>query len=165
MGRHAVSTPTRVTTFSFTLYRGIVWARNCLEIMLKVDNQESFASVDNYMSRLRDTLSTVIEAVKRHQARASEQQKMSYDFRANFPYCSEGELVWIQNKARKRGVCPKLQRRYKGPFRMMDRVTDVLYRLVPVEGGQESVVHFNQLKPFTSSLAVSSNPSVGIQRK
>lgn len=52
--------------------------------MLKVDNQESFASVDNYMSRLRDTLSTVMEAVKRHQARASEQQKMSYDFRANF---------------------------------------------------------------------------------
>uniref|UniRef100_A0A671YZ42 Integrase catalytic domain-containing protein n=1 Tax=Sparus aurata TaxID=8175 RepID=A0A671YZ42_SPAAU len=128
---------------SFTPYRVLFGQEIVLpvDIMLNVGNQESFASVDNYVSRLRDTLSTVIEAVKRHQAKASEQQKMYYDFRANFQYYSEGELVWVQNKARKRGVCPKLQRRYKGPFRVVDRVTDVLYRLMLVEGEECSSCH------------------------
>lgn len=144
---------------SFTPYRVLFGQEIVLpvDIMLKVNNQESFTSVDEYVSRLRDTLSTVVEAVKRHQSRASQQQKRSYDFRANFQYYSEGELVWVRNKAKKRGVCPKLQRNYKGPFRVMDRVTDVLYRLVPAEGGQESVIHFNRLKPFTSSLTEQSN--------
>lgn len=115
----------------------------------------------DYVSKLRDTLSTVIEAVKGHQARASERQKTSYDFRANFQDYSEGELVWVQNKAKKRGVSPKLQRRYKGQF----RVTEVLYRLVPVEGGTESVVHFNRLKPFTSPFTVPSPPASGSRGK
>ena len=89
---------------------------------------------------------------------------MYYDFRANLQYYSEGELVWVQIKARKRGVCPKLQRRYKCSFRVVDRVTDVLYRLVLVEGGQESVVHFNSPKPFVSfASAIKSN--INIQRK
>lgn len=126
--------------------------------MLTLYTQGHFSSVSEYVSRLSETLSTVVEAVKRHQARASEQQKKSYDFRANFQYYTEGELVWVRNKARKRGLCPKLQRKFKGPFRVGERVTDVLYRLLPVEGGPECVVHFNRLKPFTSSLAETSNP-------
>lgn len=129
-----------------------------IDIMLNLDTQEHFSSVNDYVSRMRETLSTVVEAVRRHQSRASEKQKNSYDFRANFQYYSEGELVWVQNKARKRGLCPKLQRRYKGPFRVVERVTDVLYRLMSVEGGPECVVHFNRLKPYNSSLAVTSDP-------
>lgn len=78
--------------------------------MLDIDSQGSFASVDDYVSKLNDMLSTVVEAVKKHQTKASDQQKTLYDFRANFQYYSEGELVWVQNKAKKCRVCPKLQR-------------------------------------------------------
>ena len=142
----------------FTPYRVLFGQEIVLpvDVMLNIDNRESFTSVSEYVSRLRETLSTVVEAVKKHQARASGHQKVAYDFKAKFQYYSEGELVWLHNKAKKRGVCPKLQRRYKGPFRVVDRVTDVLYRLVPVEGGPDTVVHFNRLKPFASSLPVPS---------
>ncbi len=87
-----------------------------VDIMLNVGSQESFTSVDDYVCKLRDTPSTLTEAGKRHQIRASEHQKMSYDFRASFQYYSEEELVWVQNKDKKCGMCPKLQRQYKGPF-------------------------------------------------
>lgn len=80
------------------------------DITLDIGSQESFASIDDCVSKFSHTLSTVVEAVKRHQARASEQQKKSYDLRANFQYHSEGEVVWVRKKAKKRGVCPKLQR-------------------------------------------------------
>ena len=58
---------------SFTPYK-VLFGREMvlpIDIMLKVDGQEVFASVDNYVSRLSDTLSTVIEAVKNHQLKAS----------------------------------------------------------------------------------------------
>uniref|UniRef100_A0A3P9IDH0 Integrase catalytic domain-containing protein n=1 Tax=Oryzias latipes TaxID=8090 RepID=A0A3P9IDH0_ORYLA len=146
---------------SFTPYR-VLFGREIVlpvDIMLNVGKHEIFSSADEYVSRLQETLSSVVDAVKRHQTRASGRQKDSYDFRANFQYYSEGELVWVHNKARKRGVCAKLQRRFKGPFRVRERLTEVLYRLVPVEGGSESVVHFNRLKPYTCSLAASSTPT------
>lgn len=44
--------------------------------MLNQDIQEHFSSVNDYVSKLRETLSTVVGAVERHQARASEQQKL-----------------------------------------------------------------------------------------
>lgn len=123
-----------------------------IDIMLNLDGRETFSSASEYVTRLADTLSTVVEAVKRHQVNASHQQKTAFDFRANFQYYSEGELVWMRNKARKRGVCPKLQRQFRGPYQVLERVTEVLYRVMLVEGGPEMVVHFNRLKSFLCSL-------------
>lgn len=109
------------------------------------------------MSRLGDTLSTVVGAVRGHQARASGRQKEAFDVRVKWQYYSEGELVWVRSKARKRGVCPKLQRRYRGPYRVIERITDVLYRLLLVEGGTEVILHYHKLKPFLSPLPETSN--------
>lgn len=47
-------------------------------------------------------------------------------------------------------MCPKLQRRFKGPFKILERVSDVLYRVQLSKGGSESVVHFNRLKPYVA---------------
>lgn len=76
-----------------------------IDVMLSLDGRESFSSPSKYVKSLADTLSTVVQTVKRHQVNASSQQKMAFDFRANFQYYLEGELEWIHNKARKCGVC------------------------------------------------------------
>jgi hypothetical protein len=123
-----------------------------VDVMLNLDNGEQFSSASEYVARLLETLSTVVDAVKGHQLRASRKQKEEYDFRAHFQYYSEGELVWVRGTAKKKGLCPKLQRRFNGPYKVRERITEVLYRLVPVEGGTEMVVHFNRLKPCPSSV-------------
>lgn len=97
-------------------------------IMMDVDGQERFATVNEYVTGVAESLATVVGAVKNHQARASEHQKLHFDFKAKFQYYSEGELVWLKNKARKKGVSPKLQKRFKGPYRVLERVSEVLYR-------------------------------------
>jgi len=138
----------------FTPYK-VVFGKEIIlpvDVMLNLGGGERFSSVSEYVSRLLETLSTVVEAVKGHQLRASVKQKGEYDFRAHFQYYSEGELVWVRGKVRKKGLCPKLQRRFKGPYKVTERITEVLYRLVPVEGGTEIVVHFNRLKPCLSSV-------------
>uniref|UniRef100_A0A3B3C356 Integrase catalytic domain-containing protein n=1 Tax=Oryzias melastigma TaxID=30732 RepID=A0A3B3C356_ORYME len=111
---------------SFTPYKVLFGQEIVLpvDVMLNVGENRAFSSVDEYVTRLQETLSSVVDAVRRHQAHATAQQKASYDFGANFQYFSEGELVWVHNKARKRGVCSKLQRRFKGPFRVLERITE-----------------------------------------
>lgn len=149
----------------FTPYKVIFGQEIVLpvDVMLSLDNGERFSSAIEYVARLLDTLSTVVEAVKGHQLRASARQKTAYDFRAQGQYYSEGEFVWLRGKAKKRGLCPKLQRRFRGPYKILERLTEVLYRLVPMEGGVETVVHFNRLKPFlsTATEATSQENSVG----
>ena len=111
----------------FTPYK-VVFGQEIIlpvDIMLNLDNGGRYSSATEYVSRLFDTLSTVVDAVKGHQVRASTGQKETFDFKANFQYYSEGERVWLWDKAKKRGVCPKLQRRFKGPYRVIERITKV----------------------------------------
>ena len=145
--RSSVHASTGFTPYKVLFGREIVLP---VDLMLGVGPQCQFNTVSDYVARTAETLSTVVEAVKRHQAKASGQQKAAYDFRANFQYYSVGERVWVRNKARTRGLCPKLQRRYKGPYKVLERVTDVLYRLALEEGGPDVVIHYNRLKPFFS---------------
>lgn len=66
-------------------------------------NMPKFQSVNEYVTGVTESISTVVESIKRHQGQASSRQKTSADFQANFHYYVIGELVWIQNKARRRG--------------------------------------------------------------
>lgn len=38
-------------------------------------------------------------------------------------------------------------------YRVMERITEVLYRVVPVEGGTEVILHFYRLKPFLAPVS------------
>nr|XP_014343395.1 PREDICTED: uncharacterized protein LOC106703317 [Latimeria chalumnae] len=91
---------------------------------------------------------TVHEAVKRHQEKATGRQKVHYDLRATAQVYKEGELVWVKNQTRKKGISPKLQRRYKGPYKIVKKLSDVLYELVFLENGVKSVLHHNRLKLY-----------------
>uniref|UniRef100_A0A3B1K7E5 Integrase catalytic domain-containing protein n=1 Tax=Astyanax mexicanus TaxID=7994 RepID=A0A3B1K7E5_ASTMX len=134
----------------FTPYRVLFGHEIVLpvDVLLNTGVQEKFQTTNEYVSRMEGILSTVCEAVKKHQIRASEGQKQNFDVKVNFQYYSEGELVWVKNEARKRGVCPKLQRRYRGPYRVLEKLSDVLYRIQSEESGSEMVVHFNRIKPY-----------------
>lgn len=123
-----------------------------IDIIMNVEAQERFSTVNGYVERVAGSLSTVLEAVKRHQARASEHQKIYFDFKAQCQYYEVGELVWLKNKARRKGVSPKLQKRFKGPYRIVERISEVLYRIQPEGGTTNSVVHFNHLKPSVGSV-------------
>uniref|UniRef100_A0A8C6KN09 Integrase catalytic domain-containing protein n=1 Tax=Nothobranchius furzeri TaxID=105023 RepID=A0A8C6KN09_NOTFU len=137
------STNTSVTPYKVLFGREIV---RPVDVMLNLDKGEAFASADEYVTRLKETLTTVVDAVKRHQCRASAQQKRAYDFRASCQFYSEGELVWDR-------------------FMVLERVTDVLYRLLPVEGDPESAIHFNRLKPCTSLPTVAALMAVGSRER
>ncbi|MGH0125952.1 UNVERIFIED_CONTAM: hypothetical protein FKN15_025172 [Acipenser sinensis] len=90
-----------------------------IELLTNTELQGRYPCVTDYVSKLAGYLSTVEEAVKRHQKRVSEKQKEHYDLKVTSEVYSEGELVWVRNQSRKKGLCPKLHRRFRGPFKIV----------------------------------------------
>ena len=59
-----------------------------------------------------------------------------------------GEKVWLHNPRRKKGLSPKLQSHWEGPYTVMKALTDVTYRIVPESGRKKKVVHVDRLAKY-----------------
>ena len=66
-----------------------------------------------------------------------------------------GDLVWYATNRGQQHVTPKLRRRFEGPFPVVGRVSDLLYRvqLKPKETG--TLIHHDKLKPYLGTSAPS----------
>lgn len=66
----------------FSTYKVLFGQETLLPIDVKMDveGQETFSAVNDYVKRVAESLSTVVEAVKKHQLRASKHQKVYFYF-------------------------------------------------------------------------------------
>ena len=56
-----------------------------------------------------------------------------------------GDAVWLHNPQRKKGLSPKLQRPWQGPYLVLKRINDVIYRIQLGPSIRPKVVHSNRL--------------------
>ena len=59
-----------------------------------------------------------------------------------------GERVWLHNPRRKRGLSPKLQSPWEGPYTVVEALSDVTYRISPGVGKRRRVVHVDRLARY-----------------
>lgn len=57
----------------------------------------------------------------------------------------EGDQVWLDNKRKKKRQSPKLQNHWETPYTLVERLSDVTYRINASEKTKPSLVDFNQL--------------------
>ena len=55
--------------------------------------------------------------------------KTYYDKSANFTEFSVGVIVWFHNPVRKQGLSLKLQRPWKGPCVIVEKMNEMLYKI------------------------------------
>ena len=104
-------------------------------------------------SRLMQAFQTASETLKV----SNRTQKAYYDHwaRAN-AYQVGDRVLWLDKKSR-RGRCMKLNRPWTGPWIVIKRLSEVVYRIKycgptgSYSRVKRSVVHFNQLKPFVGA--------------
>ncbi|GFX32465.1 kinectin [Trichonephila clavipes] len=60
---------------------------------------------------------------------ASEKMKTRYDARATGREFREGNKVWLWNPKRRKGLSPKLQTNWEGPYTVLKRLNDVVVRI------------------------------------
>ncbi|GBO41665.1 hypothetical protein AVEN_170177-1 [Araneus ventricosus] len=88
--------------------------------------------------------------LERVYAFASERMKTRYYSRATDHYFKEGDLVWMYNPKRRRGLSPKLQN-WEGSYTVVKKLNDVVYRVQRSSNAKPKVIHINRLAPYRAT--------------
>ena len=106
----------------------------------------------DYALGLRGRLQDAWERAARNLESSAARQKEYYNRKLFGSPHKPGQAVWLYKSRRKSGVSPKLASRWEGPYLVTDRLAVVTYRIQKGPRGRPKVVHFDRLKPYSSTL-------------
>lgn len=75
-----------------------------------------------YVESLRESVETVHNFACVHQQESSLRMKRWYDMCIVASTFGSGDLVWLHNPQRKKGISPKLSRPWEGPYVVVERL-------------------------------------------
>lgn len=106
--------------------------------------------VTEYVADLKNRLNEIHETARVKMNLYSERMKTRYDVRAAAPGFVEGQKVWLYNPQRKKGISSKLTMSWEGPYVVIKKINDVVYRIRRRPNGRFKVVHTDRLAEFRS---------------
>jgi hypothetical protein len=68
---------------------------------------------------------------------------------ANSAGYHEGDRVWLYRPTSMNGKSPKVQSSWEGPYKVVTRINDVVYRIQRNPRSRMMVVHLDQLAPYS----------------
>ena len=111
--------------------------------------QSEFAS--DYANKLEERLREAHEIAREHLKVSSERQKFQYDGNVKEKIYSDGQLVWRNQKQNIPGKKAKICKNWTGPWVIINKLSDVLYRIQHAKNSPPVVVHGDNLKPYRGS--------------
>ena len=137
--------------------------------------------VSEYARTLQEKINRVHRYAREHLNLESDRQKRKYNQRLNQRTYDRGAAVWFYNPKRKNKISPCLQRPWEGPYVVLKRIRDVVYRIQKTPKSKPKVIHHDRLRPYNgdavttwldqgkpnqaSKEGASCKPPVGITRK
>ena len=110
-------------------------------------------NVNQYVWNLRKSLQNSFELACRNLKTAASRQKELYDAKVHGKPYKIGDLVWLRNRAIPRGQAKKFFCPWVGPFKVIKRLGNTVYRIQDTRARRKrQVVHFNRLKPYHSKV-------------
>ena len=124
--RTAVHEATKVTPCEAMLGRTL---RGPLELIFPRPSQEHCTANYQYITELTSNLAIVQDFVRVNLDLAGLDTKIRQDRSADHTGLKVGDPVWLFNPRVAKGRSPKLGRPWTGPYKVMERLTDVVYRV------------------------------------
>ncbi|KAJ8339695.1 hypothetical protein SKAU_G00343280 [Synaphobranchus kaupii] len=103
---------------------------------------------EEYYHRLRNRLLVAHDFARKAQASAGFKQKRWYDTRCRGRAFAAREQVWVYCPERKKGLSPKLRASWRGPGEVVERLSEVVYRIRMPGRGRLVVLHQDRLAPY-----------------
>ncbi|CAN7938760.1 unnamed protein product [Ixodes hexagonus] len=98
----------------------------------------------DYPRHLRTTLNCIHDFARRN-LHPRESARSSYNRNSSGRPLQPGDKVWLHRPRRTKGRCPKLQPNLEGPYEVVKRLNDVVYR---VRHLLSCKVHFDRPVPY-----------------
>ena len=103
--------------------------------------EEPFESAHDYVTTLQVRLERIHGFAREHQDLMTDRMKQGYDLSLKCPQ--------LHNPQRRKGLTPKLQRPWQGPYTVTKRINDLVYRIQLGPSTKPKVVHRNRLWLYT----------------
>ena len=116
-----------------------------VDLVLERPEEESPYLTTSYADCLLRNLENAHQFARKNLKLASDKMKERYDISTQGKILECGDAVWLFNPQRKKGVTPKLARNWKGPYVVIKRINDVVYRIQLGPRTKPRVVHRNRL--------------------
>jgi hypothetical protein len=79
---------------------------------------------------------------------AIDRMKTRYDKLANSAGYQEGDRVWLYHPTHMKGKSLKLQSSWEGPYKVVKRINDVVYRIQKNPRSRMMMVHLDRLATY-----------------
>ena len=120
-----------------------------LDLMTRVASDMDEGDIQSdYAYQLREGMRFAHDRAREHLRNSTRRQKKYYDQKTSPMMLTTGQFVWLHNPSRKKGLSPKLQRRWEGPYLIQKKLSEVTFRIQLKPRGKKKVVHFDRLKPY-----------------
>ncbi|GFT54260.1 retrovirus-related Pol polyprotein from transposon 412 [Trichonephila clavipes] len=103
---------------------------------------------EEYIEKLQAQMEEMHQLARERISMASEKMKTRYDARATEHDFREGDEVWLWNSKRRKGLSPKLQTNWEGPYTVLKRLNYVVVRIQKTPHSKPNVIHYNRLAPY-----------------
>ena len=115
-----------------------------LDVMMVGVAENPRASLPEYVEQLKDRLETCFASVRVQLKKHAERQKRYYNLKSHGLELQKGDLVYLKETTRKKGISPKLAPKWKGPYAVVAKFGTV-YELL-ISPTTTKVYHFDLLK-------------------
>ena len=96
-----------------------------------------------YVETLQERLESIHAFARQHLKLASDRMKRYYDIDTTESKLKVRDAMWLYNPQRKKGLSPKLQKPWQGPYVVIKRINDLIYQIQLGPQSRPRVVHFN----------------------
>lgn len=148
--RSAVHESTRCTPAKLVFGREL---RLPVDLVYGRPPEEQQRPVTEFVQNLVNVTEEVHKFARANLRMASDHMKQYHDVEADGVQFDPGDLVWLYNPRRKKGISPKLTSPWQGPYRVLKRINDLVYRVQMTPKGKPKVVHHNRLWKYRGNLA------------
>lgn len=104
---------------------------------------------EEYAFQLQNRIEKIHQFARENLQLSSDNMKRRYDKQSNILQLEHGDLVWLFNPKRSKGLCPKLQSKWEGPYSIIQKLNDVIFKIQKNKNSKPKIVHHDRLKPYT----------------
>jgi hypothetical protein len=102
-----------------------------------------------------DDLHDIHDYSRQYLKLASDQVKTRYSKLDNSAGYHEGDRVWLYRPTRTKGKSPKLQSSWEGPYNVVTRINDVIYKIQRNPRSRMMEVYLDRLAPYLGAARAS----------
>ena len=119
-----------------------------LDAMTTLPQGECDPLSTDYVQDLHNKIIASHDRARRNIKVSLQRQKCNYDRHVTSYKIQQGPYVWLRNTLRKKGLSPKLQMRWTGPYRVLNKLSAVTFRIQRTPHSKQKVINYDKLKVY-----------------